>query len=131
MKLRLLTGTYSLQEKLFRIGKSNTNICQLCLSEEEDTIHFVTTCKTTTETRIKYLPAILDITRPKRIDLNIAISPEIMTHLLIDPNHPVITSHLNLSHQDVTEIEEIAQKLVYALHLRRTDALKTLSVAKI
>ena len=131
-KLRLLTGTYLLQDKLFKLGKSATAICRLCHKEEEDTVHFIVTCQFLEATRSKYMPAILNILSPLNKEPS-SISPvsrEVITHLLLDHKHPIFTSHFNIRSQDANVIEDITQKLIYALHLRRAEALKSLSVKK-
>ena len=78
------------------------------------------------------MPAILSILTPLKKEPS-SISPfsrEVITHLLLDHKHPIITALFNISRQEAEAIEDIAQKLIYALHLRRAEALKSLSVAK-
>ena len=121
IKLRLLTGTYLLQKSLFKLKKSPTSQCQLCLTDEEDTTHFLLSCPASTTIRKKYLPAIANIITRKPITQCAPL--QILTQLLLDPSHHVITTLFTLTKEEESIIEDVSQKLIYATHLNRSDTL--------
>ena len=124
IKLRLITGTYTLQSNQQTFGKSLTDICQLCGDDTEDTIHFVVNCSYLAPTRSEYLRFINnEVPYVYAHRSTIFNSPPLLTHLLLDPLHPNIHSLLPLSIQTRATIELLSRDLIYKLHLARADIL--------
>ena len=124
IKLRILTGTYTLQTHLFKFKKSSTDLCPLCKKEPEDTAHFLITCPTLEPNRTIYHNAIqatipsVYLHRPLLFN-----NRHLYTQLLLDPSHASLTSLIDLEHHTRSTIEEISRKMIYNLHIKRSTLL--------
>ena len=117
VKARLLTGTYLLQSNRARFnGSSVSDICLLCSTEPEDTLHFVLCCP---QLELRRRPYITEIHEqfPALCSLQ---PPELMTCLL-DSTHLPSTVHNSL----IPMFESISRKLLFALHTQRASILET------
>jgi len=124
IKIRVLTGTYTLQTDLFKFKKSLTDICPLCKTDPEDTAHFLITCPTLEPNRTVYHKAIqatipcVYLHRPRLFN-----SSHLYTQLLLDPSHASLTALIDLEQHTRSTIEEISRKMIYNLHIKRSTLL--------
>lgn len=131
VKLRMITGTYSLQANRARFNQFEVNpTCRLCNTDVEDRSHFIAVC-----------PALAHIRTPFLNDLNNALrnvlnesdcdsvlgSVKLLTQLIIDPTSDMISSLAIIGKRDINNIEMISRRLLLALHSAHTKLIKTKS----
>ena len=121
IKLRILSGTYTLQTSLLKFKKAISDTCPLCKSAPEDIIHFLTSCPKLQQQRTKYLGAIEAIFPVDH--LHIIANNELLCQLLIDPTHDKISSKMTLSANTRKELEIVTRNFLFAMHLKRSSLL--------
>ena len=120
VKARVMTGTYIFQTDKHKFTHYNVEpICQLCCRDNEDVIHFLTTCPVLSLIREKYFPE-------KRKEIMNKISPEKWNSIFRDKN---TISQLIIDctkYKDVLGdeklmdwIEQKTRNLIFQLHINR------------
>ena len=95
-RCQLLTQTYPTQKCLLKIGKTQSAACLLCKEEEEDVVHFVSSCKHLLPYRASF------IGKANQQFPGLGISPSLdqdnplaFAHLILLPNTDLTTSLSN------------------------------------
>lgn len=125
VKLRMLTGTYMVQDTEHKFKRAKNNVCQLCKEEKEDITHMLTTCTALQEERNVYY-AVIDALIPSTLAGKYVLlqDRELLTHLTLDVSHPEISKIIALPDNLKLEIECVARELCFKLHKRRLDILE-------
>ena len=118
IKARILTGTYTLQANRHKFNQQEIDkTCELCRKDTEDREHFILDCTALEEMRQKHIPSLLEIApelNDKRTEL---------LQCILDCSHQDLTETIQLSKDQVQQIEQISRGLLYDLHIRRTQIL--------
>jgi hypothetical protein len=69
IRVKLLTGVYLLQTNLHKMGKSPDNICELCKSAPEDTVHFICQCTALNQARTPWITKIHGMLKEKAVSV--------------------------------------------------------------
>ncbi len=126
-KLLLVTGTYCLQAQRSKFNQFEVDpTCLLCQEEPETREHFISTCKALSAYRTRYSGEIHDILSEEmgyEEAGRIMNSKEMFVQLIMDCSSHIITSSAPLSRNAISGIEQLSQRLVFALHLARKSML--------
>jgi exonuclease III len=126
-KMRLLTGTYTLQTVRVTYRQATSPQCLLCNSGEETITHFLLDCTALLPTRTgiinKIVSAIPHIYSGRQEIFN---TPSLFTQLILDPTHTSVASILPLQEQELEVLERLSQDLTFALHHMRAKCLARL-----
>ncbi len=126
-KLHIITGTYLLQAQRSRFNQFDVKpTCLLCNTESENREHFLTSCESLAGHRAIYteqLSNILANNLDKSQTDRIMNSCEELTQLIMDCTTDTITSVVPIPRKVTREIEQLTQRLIYALHLTRKSML--------
>ena len=108
IKIRLLTGTYTLQASQQVFGKVTSDICQMCGTDTENTRHFLLDCVFLEKYREIYTKQI-NFTIPYVYihRHTLTADQETFTQLLLDPSHPTITTLVDLTPQILDDLDYI------------------------
>jgi hypothetical protein len=126
IKVRMLTGCYTLQASKLTFKKSLDDTCPLCRTEPEDIRHMLTRCSKLATERNNYITAINGIIpslcahKQKILQDN-----TLFTHLILDPRHPDLLQWMHVTEELYTLLENITRDMCFALHLRRARILST------
>ena len=125
-KIRLMVDVYPLGAVRRRMKQVNTDICQLCDSQEtEDRVHFLTKCQAMGEIRGKYLSRIISTVHTPT-EARIMSSPRLLTGLILDPDHPDIREELIVYHHQRPLLERTTRDYIFALHITRSQMIKNM-----
>jgi hypothetical protein len=120
-KMRLLTGTYTLQT--VRLVYRQT-ICLLCNKKDETVVHFILEYDILTPERCSLIKKIVNCIRyvykAREEFLN---DPAKFTQLILDPTVPTVHDILPLQPQVLKSVEDSSQMLIFALHHKRASIL--------
>lgn len=124
-KVRLLTGTYMLQEKKAKFNKNaTTEICQICKKEKEDLEHFILTCVTLKPIRDKHMKTLrCYIDSIKKDTFDILQNNGQLLQLIMDSSAHELTHIVHLRKQHHIDIEQITRTLCYSLQVKRSEIL--------
>ena len=120
-KLRLLTGTYTLQGNRPRFNQFNCDACPLCMTATETREHFICECLALSEIRVNSLQIVQQTLRTTKLDYRHLTSPD-LTALIIDPKAFILRSDV-VHTVDPELIESATRHMVYQLHSRRRSLL--------
>ena len=113
VKTLVLTGTYPLQTARFKMKKVDSALCPLCHLEEENTEHFIESCRTLQSSRQMYQARISALLpTPLRTSL---------TQAILDSRY-LVKLHPEMK-KLVEDLEEVSRDLIFALHMRRSNLL--------
>ena len=120
-KLRLMTGTYTLQSICARVYKQIPSPqCLLCMREEESLEHFILLCPVLREERGSHLRVIMNCLPHIYKDIDLLYKDNhLLLHLILDPTHPCILNILPLQKETIEDLELYTQNFVHALHAKR------------
>ena len=121
VKLRLLTGTYTLQSVRARVYRQIASpLCLLCREEEENVEHFILLCPTLERERVPHLKAIMaQIPYVFRDIDQFYKDNHLLLHLILDPTHPCVSERLPLQDEIIMGLEIETQILLHTLHCKR------------
>ena len=125
--LRLLTGSYILQESRARFNQYNIDAtCALCRDGHESRVHFLVVCSRLQYVRQNYirrLKGILDLENSEIIADSYISDPEKLTQIILDCLDYWARCVLKRGKETVMNIERLSRNLCYALHKRRSELL--------
>lgn len=130
IKCRMITGTYILQSTSHKFNSKEVDpTCPLCITENEDIVHFLTTCNALHQYRSKYiteLKNLFDGSLQKSWELlkndRILLARLILdASVLIEPN---IIPDCRVLRKN---IESITRKLCFSLHCGRTFLINSVT----
>ena len=121
-KLRLMTGTYSLQTTRAYVYKQISSAqCLLCHSDEETLEHFILHCHVLNEEREFHIKRIIStipyVYQYRQLILD---DEKLLLHLIIDATHPNLSEWLPLSNEEIITLEVLTQSMLYSLHSKRS-----------
>ena len=126
-KLRLLTGSYILQENRARFNQYNIDAtCALCRDGHESRMHFLVVCSRLQFVRQNYierLKGILYLENSEIIADSYISDPEKLAQIILDCSVYGARGVLKLGKETVMNIERLSRNLCYALHKRRSELL--------
>lgn len=126
MKVRLLTGSYTLQANRARFNQFSVNPqCPLCKQEPETREHFIVTCKSWKDIRISNLRKIRHLFGCSSNIDHVLRTPELCVQLLLDSSHPCVSQYLDITGRQTELLELRSRELIYELHLKRSRILNT------
>ena len=122
IKVRLLTGTYTLQSNRKKFNQHTVSeICLLCNTQAEDRLHFILKCPTLHTNRQKHLNTLQNMLA-MRVSIEIAgqifDDENLLLQCILDCSHPII-SNLIGDYDVLDDIEEISRNLIFDLHTDR------------
>jgi hypothetical protein len=121
IKLRLLSGTYTLESSQKTFKRSSSDTCTLCGFEQEDTTHFILNCQALRNITDHYLLQIQNcIPYVFQLRETILRDHKLLTRLILDSTHPLIADPLPLSKESREHLECITRSLCFALHTKRS-----------
>ena len=124
IKIRLLTGTYTLQFHQHKFGKAPTDVCSLCQKSCEDTPHFLLECDFLKDCRSIYIPQISNFIPYVYQNRTLIFSDRyLLVQLILDASHPSLTALMNLPLNYRSDLECITRNFIYKLHLLRAQEL--------
>ena len=126
-KLRLLTGTYILQEIRAKFNQYTIDdTCTLCRANAETQVHFLVECSRFSELRQGFIQAMRNIlmasNTKSRID-EVLTNPEKATQLILDSSVHARNGDLFIDTEMTDCIEKISRNMCYNLHKYRCDLL--------
>ena len=125
-KIRLMVDVYPLGAVRRRMKQVNTDICQLCDSQDtEDRVHFLTKCRAMGEIREKYLSRIISTVHTPT-EARIMSSPRLLTGLILDPDHPDIREELIVYQHQRPLLERTTRDYIFALHITRSQMIENM-----
>ena len=125
VKARLLCGAYILQTNRAIFNQTRDVTCPLCNQAEESITHFLIECEKLEPVRrapLQCLKDIIPLVYQDHPETN--WSSELLTQLVLDPTHPLITNILPFNQRMLIQIERQSHILCYKLHLSRCDQSK-------
>ena len=118
IKARILTGTYTLQANRHKFNHQDIDkTCELCRTDTENREHFILDCTALEERRQKHVPSLLELApelKGKRTEL---------LQCILDCSHQDLMETIQISKDQVQQIEHISRALLYDLHILRTRIL--------
>ena len=128
IKAKLMTGTYRLQanQSLWRPGKPSDALCTVCKRAPEDRLHFVVLCEALHHIRLDFWVKLdLHLRQYSLIDLPVFsdLSPDVKLQLILDCTHPSVTWLVADDPELHLQIEDLATRMCFQLHLRRATLL--------
>ena len=125
VKVRLLTGTYTLQSNRAKFNQYNVSpTCQLCNKNPETREHFITVCESLKNIRLVYLNKIRSLFEHSSVKINSLLADSARcTQLLLDSSHPDINNILQPDSSETEFLELYSRELLFKLHLERTKIL--------
>ncbi|CAG2193588.1 unnamed protein product [Mytilus edulis] len=121
IKLKLVTGTYILQNKRFRYTENETPICKLCDQGDETLCHFLLDCQILEPIRQKYFHQIDEILHLISKDNLRTLSSHDKIQIILD-----CTLHytgLKGNSENIVKLDAICRQMSYALHIARYRSL--------
>ena len=126
-KLRLLTGTYILQENRARFGGcSIRECCLLCGEGAETRVHFIAGCSRLMAVRVNFkaqLISILSRKNPLNVVNEVLSNPNRLVELILDCSVTVNRQTLKLDEDVIREVEQLSRNMCYSLHQKRCEIL--------
>ena len=126
-KLRLLTGTYILQENRARFGGcSIRECCLLCGEGAETRVHFIAGCSRLEAVRVNFkaqLITILSRKNPLNVVNEVLSNPNRLVELILDCSVTVNRQTLKLDEDVIREVEQLSRNMCYSLHQKRCEIL--------
>ncbi|CAG2250967.1 unnamed protein product [Mytilus edulis] len=122
IKLKLLTGTYSLQPLRYKIYKEgNQEICNACSHEVETVEHLLVKCKAWDNIRRPVIKEIENIlTSNSKIEWE-SLNEGTKIQILMDIT--MVQRQLSLNSEEVSKIEHQAKRLIFLIHSARCKLL--------
>ena len=125
IKSRILMDVYPLNTNRKRMKQISTDECDVCNNgAKEDIRHFLLECHSLDETRRKYRERI-DAILPDSTSVAIQANPALLLTLLLDPTHTEGCGELACQLPDLPRLESLTRDYIYALHIKRSQLLKT------
>ena len=125
VKVRLLTGTYTLQANRARFNQNEVDsTCKLCDKSPETREHFISSCKVIKHHRKAFnnkVSSLLQIPVDELEDLD----QHTYTQLVLDSTHPDVPPGLRPTPEQLPHMELHSRELIYNLHKDRTNKLLT------
>ncbi|MEW8544375.1 MAG: reverse transcriptase family protein, partial [Candidatus Thiodiazotropha sp.] len=126
-KLRLLTGTYILQENRVKFNQYVVDdTCTLCLANAESREHFLVECSSLEKVRQQFKPHIVQLLSQNNAEAQVKMylsKAENMTQLLLDSSLCGAKGGLVLSKEIDFELEKLTRNWCFALHRCRSELL--------
>ena len=126
-KLRLLTGTYILQENRARFGGcSIRECCLLCGEGAETRVHFIAGCSRLEAVRANFkaqLITTLSRKNPLNVVIEVLSNPNRLVELILDCSVTVNRQTLKLDEDMIREVEQLSRNMCYSLHQKRCEIL--------
>ncbi len=123
-KLRLITGTYSLQSNRATFNQFSNSNCIMCAQEPETRLHFLCMCPAMAQHRdicLKDLKAQVLLAIGLDID---KLTPEKRLSLILDPKEFAITEQLELGPLH-SVVESSTRNYCYKMHCERRSKMET------
>ena len=125
IKSRMMTGTYTLQANRAAFNQTSDKTCPLCGCGDENITHFTISCPATEHKRAPFIQEIMDIIpRVYQNHPSTDWTPEMMTHLVLDPTHKNISDILPLAKKLLHGVEKVSRILCFTLHKFRATMLE-------
>ena len=126
VKVRLLTGTYTLQYNRAKFNQFNVSpICELCCKHPETREHFLILCESFRDVKHASMNKIRVLFDYSSGIIDILNNTELNTQLLLDATHPDIERLLQPILRQSHLLEIHSRELIYNLHVNRTKLLLT------
>ena len=123
VKAKVLTGTYTLQSDRSKFNQFEVNpTFGLCLMHAETREHFISECKSLSDTRMKFISLIADILNTN-IETIKSLDPVIFTQLCLDCTHPDLCDHLVIDSKIIEVLEYHTRKYIFDIHFKRSKIL--------
>jgi hypothetical protein len=121
-KMKLLTGTYTLQTVRLVYKQTTSSLCLLCNQEEETMPHFILDCEALAEKRKPLLDEIKQTIPYVYLHRQVVMENHLV-QLILDPTHPRIQELLPLVEHTLEHLEILSQMLLHSLHLKRINMI--------
>lgn len=126
-KLRLLTGSYILQENRTRFNQYNVDAtCTLCGVEHTSRMHFLVECSRLQPVRLRHVMNLKSFLQSENSNATAELytnNPEKLTQIILDCSKYGARGLLNLTADSITNIERVSRNLCYDLHKNRNEIL--------
>ena len=126
-KLRLLTGSYILQENRARFNQYSIDAtCTLCGVGCESRMHFIVECSRLQPVRHKHILNLKSTLMSENSSVSVDLytnNSEKLTQIILDCSKYGAGGLLKLSKDSITKIEHISRNLCYDLHKTRNELL--------
>jgi hypothetical protein len=118
-KARMLTGVYILQATRAAFNQTSNRTCPMCSGDDEDMVHFISTCPTLDSVRTPLMNRMLESIPRVYADHPHNWNDEMITQLTLDSSHHKIAEILPNVASYIPLIEKQARLLTFALHKAR------------
>ena len=127
IKLKLLTGTYTLQSNKATFNQFQVDpICRLCKLEPETRKHMIVSCASLQNVRKYYIQMLRDILVDTDVPQHLVLNhPDLLTQLILDPTSDKITEKIALTKSTLQKIVNTTHKMLFTLHNRRITILNS------
>ena len=126
-KIRLLTGTYILQENRARFNQYEINMCcPLCGDGIEDRVHFLAVCLKLAGSRQGLVDALVTILKSRNTDVRIYTlvkEPQLLAQIILDCSVIADTKQLDINEDMLISIEKWSHNACFVLHQKRSELL--------
>jgi hypothetical protein len=128
VKLRILTGTYSLQANRASTNQHHSKLCPLCNKSVETRSHFVASCPVLHDVREEGMISVRDVAKATLdTEIPLDLSEDERTMLLVDPSLFVL--RYNHTHKSsLIPLELSTRDIIYKLHVKRQKLLNSSSL---
>ena len=126
-KIRLLSGTYILQENRARFNQYVVNTCcPLCGTGAEDRVHFLAVCPKLAESRHGFMNKLGSILRTKTSESNIRLvteNPQYLTQVILDISVLAKDGLIEIDNAMLLLLENWSRNVCFKLHQKRSEIL--------
>jgi len=124
VKCRLLTRTYTLQAYRAKFSRGReSDMCNLCKINHEDTRHFLLECSYLEDVREKHLSKLKQYTRTHLCEntFNRLKSENLLLQFILDPSHTKCCDVVGrIRKEHLYNLEHITRTICYGLHTKRS-----------
>ena len=122
-KIKVLTGSYSLQTNRPNFNQFTSHVCVLCKKEPEDRMHFLLRCEALESTRkAAWKPLSAEVMNVICVKLD-SLHPKSVLQLIIDPKYFVLQNPLITHHKGLESLERSTRWYCHKLHTQRRTLL--------
>ena len=126
-KLRLLTGTYILQENRARFNQCTVrDCCLLCGAGAQTRTHFIAGCSRLEHIRVKFIEQLITILsrkKPLNVISEVLLDQDKLVDVILDCSVTVVRGLLQLDESMVLDIENLSRNLCHSLYQKRSEIL--------
>ena len=127
----LLLGVYNTAERLFKMKKTKTASCVLCLKNDdildeptEDRVHFMLSCPALADIREDFLCQLVNLSPV--VTKYMTVSPEFLLCIL-DPFSPRVPGDLRESWLAEEDVYRVCRNFCFSMHKKRTKLLELIA----